>query len=216
MFLISVAYLINNLPIHTSILTPAVSQGERSHSICAQVVNRNEQKSKELSNSFPCQEEYDIRSKEDSDEVEASSKPPPIPSMPSAMEADRIQQSMMSFPETVIVVNTQNLDKEMIVSRRSTYQKILAMEKKGAQVVERDSELPVDIIISSAVCLVWYDCRNIGKKATDLDEASSCLPLCIENIATNVLTLLSITFSGCILVTPISMRIVFILLLFFF
>lgn len=202
MFLISVAYLINNLPIHTSILTPAVSQGERSHSICAQVVNRNEQKSKELSNSLPCQEEYDIRSKEDSDEVEGSSKPPPIPSMPSAMEADRIQQSMMSFPETVIVVNTQNLDKEMIVSRRSTYQKILAMEKKGAQVVERDSELPVDIIISSAVCLVWYDCRNIGKKATDLDEASSCLPLCIENIATNVLTLLSITFSGCILVTP--------------
>jgi hypothetical protein len=157
-----------------------------------------------------------MRSKEDSDEVEASSKPPPIPSMASAMDADCIQQSMMSLPETVIVVNTQNLDKEMIVSRRSTYQKILAMEKKGAQVVERDSELPVDIIISSAVCLVWYDCRNIGKKTTDHDEASSCLPLCIENIATNVLTLLSITFSGCILVTPISMSIVFTLLLFFF
>lgn len=136
-----------------------------------------------------------MRSKEDSDEVASS--------IPFAMEADHIQQSIMSFPETVIVVNTQNLDKEMIVSR-STYQKILAMEKKGAQVVERDSELPVDIILSSAVCLVWYDCRNIGKKATALDEASSCLPLFIENIATNVLTLLSITFNSCILVTTIT------------
>ncbi|XP_062001396.1 protein SHORTAGE IN CHIASMATA 1 [Rosa rugosa] len=176
------------------------TKGEQSHSICAKVEHRNEQKSKELLDSFPCQEEYNMRSKEDSDEVEASSIPPPIPSMPFAMEADYIQQRIMSFPETVIVVNTQNLEKEMIVSRRSTYQKILAMEKKGAQVVERDSELPVDVVLSPAVCLVWYDCRNIGKKATSLDEASSCLPLCIENIATNVLTLLSTTFSSCILV----------------
>nr|XP_011470375.1 PREDICTED: uncharacterized protein LOC101315396 isoform X2 [Fragaria vesca subsp. vesca] len=168
------------------------TQGERPHSVCAQVDNRNKQKSNKLLNSFPSLEENDMRSKEDSDEVASS--------IPFAMEADHIQQSIMSFPETVIVVNTQNLDKEMIVSRRSTYQKILAMEKKGAQVVERDSELPVDIILSSAVCLVWYDCRNIGKKATALDEASSCLPLCIENIATNVLTLLSITFNSCILI----------------
>ncbi|XP_050385730.1 protein SHORTAGE IN CHIASMATA 1 [Argentina anserina] len=176
------------------------AKGERSNSVCAQVDNRNEQKSKELCNSFPSQEEYNMRSKEDSDEVEASSIPHPIPSMPFATESDHIQQSSMSFPETIIVVNTQNLDKEMLISRRSTYQKILAIEKKGAQVVERDSELPIDIILSSAVCLVWYDCRNIGKKATALDEASSCLALCIENIAMNVLTMLSITFNSCILI----------------
>ncbi|KAA8533732.1 hypothetical protein F0562_031249 [Nyssa sinensis] len=88
----------------------------------------------------------------------------------------------------------------MIISRRSTYQKILAMEKEGAQVVERDLNLPVDVIISAAVCLAWYDCRNIGKKATARDEASSCLSLCVENIAANVLTSLSFAFSGCILI----------------
>ncbi|KAB2596669.1 hypothetical protein D8674_032119 [Pyrus ussuriensis x Pyrus communis] len=162
--------------------------------------NMNDQQSKKLSDIFPGQEKSNMRYKEGVDEVEASSMPLPNLSVPSAVEAERFQQSMVSFPEMVIVVNTQNLDKEMIVSRRSTYQKILAMEKEGVQVVERDSDLPVDIIISSAICLVWYDCKNIGKKATTLDEASSCLPLCIENIATNVLTLLSFTFSGCFMI----------------
>ncbi|KAM2384525.1 hypothetical protein ACFXTH_041948 [Malus domestica] len=176
------------------------AQGEQSYSISAPVENMNDQQSEELSDIFPGQEKNDMRYKEGADEVEASSMPLPNLSVPPAVEAERFQQSMASFPEMVIVVNTQNLDKEMIVSRRSTYQKILAMEKEGVQVVERDSDLPVDIIISSAICLVWYDCKNIGKKATTIDEASSCLPLCIENIATNVLTLLSFTFSGCIMI----------------
>ncbi|KAM1613423.1 hypothetical protein PS2_001933 [Malus domestica] len=101
---------------------------------------------------FPGHEKNDMRYKEGADEAEASNMPLPNLSMPSAMEAERFQHSMASFPEMVIVVNTQNLDKEVIVSR------------------------------------MWYDCKNIGQKATTLDEASSYLPLCIENIATNVLT----------------------------
>ncbi|KAM1613424.1 hypothetical protein PS2_001933 [Malus domestica] len=114
---------------------------------------------------FPGHEKNDMRYKEGADEAEASNMPLPNLSMPSAMEAERFQHSMASFPEMVIVVNTQNLDKEVIVSR-STY-------KKNSCNGERR---------------VWYDCKNIGQKATTLDEASSYLPLCIENIATNVLT----------------------------
>lgn len=133
-------------------------------------------------------------------EVDACCMPLPVSREQSIMEFLHSQPSMPSFPGTVIVVNTQNFDKEMLISRRSTYQRILAMEKEGTQVVERDSSLPVDVIISADICLVWYDCSNIGKKTTTLDEASSCLPLCVEDIATNVLTLLSFTFSGCILV----------------
>lgn len=117
------------------------------------------------------------------------------------MNFKQISPSMPSCPNTEIVVNTQNFDKELIISRRSTYQKILAMEKEGVQVIERDLDLPVDVIVSAAICLLWYDCNNIQKKATALDEASSCLPLCIENLATHVLTMLSLTFSGCILVS---------------
>lgn len=120
--------------------------------------------------------------------------------MPLATESKDNCISMPSFLDFVIIVNTQNFDQEMIISRRSTYQRILALEKEGTQVVERDLSLPVDVIVSAAVCLAWYDCRNIGKKATAPNEASSCLPLCVENIAANVLTSISFAFSSCILV----------------
>ena len=152
----------------------------------------NYEKLEDLLNFVPIEEKYNKRDVESVDKVEAHSMPLPV-----AVETKLTRQRMVDI---VIIVNTQNFDKEMIVSRRSTYQKILAMEKEGAQVVERDSNLPVDVIISSAICLVWYDCRNIVQKAANLDEESSFLPSCIENIATNILTLLSFTFSGCFLV----------------
>ncbi|CAN1180650.1 Protein SHORTAGE IN CHIASMATA 1 [Linum perenne] len=120
--------------------------------------------------------------------------------VPSATKSESNQGRKVSGPETVIVVNTQNFDKEMIISRRSTYNKILAMEKEGTEVVERDIDLPVDVLISSAMCLAWYDCKNIRKQATTMGEALSCFRLCIDNIATQVLTLLSFSFNGCILV----------------
>ncbi|KAH7848201.1 hypothetical protein Vadar_025421 [Vaccinium darrowii] len=145
-------------------------------------------------------EKCDTGSSKAGDEVEAPCMPLPVPRLSSAVEPERIPMNMSYFPYTVVVVNTLNYDKEMIISRRSTYQKILAMEKQGAQVVERDLKMPVDVIISTAICLVWYDCKNIGKKASAPDESSSYLALCIGNIAANVLTSLSFAFSSCILV----------------
>ncbi|KAI4351756.1 hypothetical protein L6164_006078 [Bauhinia variegata] len=160
-----------------------------------------------LLNFCPVEQNYDIRSSEAAEEVDdirSSEATEEVDrSVPPAIQTFRshnCHQSLESFPEAVIVVNTQNTDKEMIMSRRSTYQVILEMEKGGTQVVERDLDLPVDIVISSAICLVWYDNRNLRKKATPMTEASSSLPLCIENIATNDLTLLSFSFSGCFLV----------------
>ncbi|KAH9603489.1 hypothetical protein KSS87_010005 [Heliosperma pusillum] len=123
-----------------------------------------------------------------------------LPVRQTAQEPEAVQACDSSFPDMVIIVNTENFDKEMIISRRSTYQKILSMEKRGVQVVERDLMLPVDIILDVAMCIVWYDCKNIGKKASAEDEGSSSVPLCIENIATNVLTSLSFTFTASVLV----------------
>ncbi|XP_052180958.1 protein SHORTAGE IN CHIASMATA 1 [Diospyros lotus] len=158
------------------------------------------QKLEELLNLVPCENKYDLGSPRAADQAEAFCMPLPIPCISLAMGREQIPVKMPSFPDMVVIVNTQNFDKEMIISRRSTYQKILEMEKQGAQVVERDLKLPVDVIISSAICLVWYDCRNIRKKATPPDDGSSSLPLWIENIAANILTSLSFTFSSCILV----------------
>ncbi|XP_047321376.1 protein SHORTAGE IN CHIASMATA 1 isoform X2 [Impatiens glandulifera] len=119
---------------------------------------------------------------------------------PEPMEKNHRLMNTTSFLGKVIIVNTQNLEKEMLISRRNTYQRILTMEKEGFQVVERDLKLPVDIIISPATCFVWYNCRNIQTEACASGSAASCLPLCIDNIAANVLTSLSFAFTGCIMV----------------
>ncbi|KAJ6764381.1 PROTEIN SHORTAGE IN CHIASMATA 1 [Salix koriyanagi] len=169
----------------------------KSHPVLGMNENINDQKLEELLSFAPIEDKFNMTCSEAADKAEACSIPLQAPY---AMKTEKPQGDMMCFPDIVIIVNTQNFDKEMIVSRRSTYQRILAMEKEGAQVVERDLNLPVDLIISPSICLVWYNCGNIGKKATAADEASSCLPLCIENIAANVLALLSFSFSGCILV----------------
>uniref|UniRef100_A0A803M0E2 Protein SHORTAGE IN CHIASMATA 1 n=1 Tax=Chenopodium quinoa TaxID=63459 RepID=A0A803M0E2_CHEQI len=123
----------------------------------------------------------------------------PIPVCSTAQESEPAHLCESSH-EMPIIINTQDFDKDMIISRRSTYQKILTMEKKGVQVVERDLILPVDIIINSTACIVWYDYKNIGKKTTAQDEGASCVPLCIENIAANVLTSLSFAFTNCVLI----------------
>ena len=126
--------------------------------------------------------------------------PPSLPCPPLDKETTQVFPRISSFPDKVVVVNTQSVDNEMIISRRSTYQKILAMEKEGTQVVERDLHHPVDVIVNASVCLVWYDCGNIRKKASASNEDSSSLPSCIEDIAANGLTALSFAFSGCIMV----------------
>ncbi|KAI4340877.1 hypothetical protein MLD38_025673 [Melastoma candidum] len=138
--------------------------------------------------------------------VASSTKPFIVEPLPNQLESlltesDCYQPKKVSFCKEAIVVNTQDSNDAMIVSRRSTYQKILALEKKGGiQVVERDSDLPVDIILSTSTCLVWYTCQNIGKKASGFTEGYSWLQSYVENIATNVLTLLSFSFSTCVLI----------------
>lgn len=111
-----------------------------------------------------------------------------------------IEQRDLSDKRFVIVVNTKTIEKEMIISRRSTYQKVLAMEKEGVQVVERDSDLPVDLMLSPAICLLWYDCESASKKSAATIDASSSSLSWIGDIATNVLTSLSFSFSSCIVV----------------
>ncbi|XP_077239741.1 shortage in chiasmata 1 [Tasmannia lanceolata] len=139
----------------------------------------------------------DVVSLEAADRVEACHVPESVLSMPFPMNSEDTHSRMHDI---IIIVNTQNFDKEMLISRRSSYQKILAMEKGGVQVVERELDLPVDLIFNAAICLVWYDAKNIGVNATAKDRAYSSIADCMENIATNILMSLSFAFSSCVLV----------------
>lgn len=125
----------------------------------------------------------------------------PVQPVPVDLETKRKLSCEPFCPSSVIIVNTRNFNEEMVISRRSAYQRILEMEKEGAQVVERDIGLPVDVLVNSRICLTWYDSRNIGKKASAPGEAFSCLPLCVESIAASILTSLSFAFNCCILVS---------------
>lgn len=163
------------------------------------IVTLNNQKLEELLNFGPIKGKCNNISPEASSGTNTFDMPIHVSS--TAQEFKPQKRCEVSFPDMIVIVNTQNVDKEMIISRRSTYQKILTIEKRGVQVVERDLILPVDIIINSTMCIVWYDCKNIGKKASSQDEGASSVPLCMENIAANVLTSLSFAFTTCILVT---------------
>ncbi|KAE8651474.1 protein SHORTAGE IN CHIASMATA 1 [Cucumis sativus] len=153
---------------------------------------------KKLLNFLPVEEKHTLASPEATIEADDCRVPLRVPAGSVLEKPQHID--LMSFPEAITIVNTQKFEKEMIVCRRSSYQRILALEKEGVQVVERDMSLPVDLIITSGICLMWYDCTNIIKKASTSNEASLCLNLCIENIATDLLTSLSLAFQGCVLV----------------
>lgn len=102
-------------------------------------------------------------------------------------------------PDAVIIVNIQNSEKEMLISRRSSYQKILETEKTGAQVVEREVDLPLDLILTASVCVIWYDEKNVRIAAAETEESSHIFRF-METLATSILMSLSFAFSGCILV----------------
>ncbi|XP_020549156.1 protein SHORTAGE IN CHIASMATA 1 [Sesamum indicum] len=159
----------------------------------------NKSKLEELLNTIPVKEVHGNEPVEAVNE-DADCSMLSLHSMPVGLASKQNLSSKPLFPDTIVIVNTRNFNEEMVISRRSTYQRILEMEKEGAQVVERDICLPVDLIVSSAVSLTWYDFRNIGRKASAPDEGFSCLPLCVESIAASTLTSLSFAFSCCILI----------------
>uniref|UniRef100_A0A0D9VIU0 Protein SHORTAGE IN CHIASMATA 1 n=1 Tax=Leersia perrieri TaxID=77586 RepID=A0A0D9VIU0_9ORYZ len=120
--------------------------------------------------------------------------------LPYCGKNDSIMPGRLPIPEVVIVVNTGNHGKTMLFSRRSSYQQILALEKGGMQVVERDIDLPVDLILSSAVCLVWYETAIFESNELATSTEVSGIKSFVENIATNILMSVSFSFTGCIMV----------------
>ncbi|XP_010442750.1 PREDICTED: uncharacterized protein LOC104725739 [Camelina sativa] len=55
-------------------------------------------------------------------------------------------------------------------------------------------------MLSTAVCLLWYDCEDFSKKSAATIGTSSSSLSWIGDIATNVLTSLSFSFNSCIMV----------------
>jgi hypothetical protein len=127
--------------------------------------------------------------------------------LPSSVKVGSILSGRLSTPDAVIVVNTGSHGKSMLFSRRSSYQQILSLEKGGMQVVERDIDLPVDLILSASDCLVWCETKLFGCSEFSMPTETSSITNFVETIATNILMSISFCFSGCIMVIGFELRI---------
>ncbi|KAF6176399.1 hypothetical protein GIB67_010847, partial [Kingdonia uniflora] len=117
--------------------------------------NDNDQEFEELLRFLPIEEKQKSAvSSEAAHNLKACRVPISFSRMPFTIGSERSHTRMPSFPNIVVIVNTHDFGKEMLISQRSSYQKILAMEKGGAQVVECEIDLPVDLTFSAAICLV--------------------------------------------------------------
>ncbi|KAH7423142.1 hypothetical protein KP509_12G041300 [Ceratopteris richardii] len=100
--------------------------------------------------------------------------------------------------EMNIVVNIHKVYDYLLSGRSSSYQQILKFEKHGMNVVERDLCLPIDMILSPKVCLLWYIKENFFLNET---VTSQILTLkCMEGIINDVMKPLSFSFKTCIMI----------------
>ncbi|XP_020084935.1 protein SHORTAGE IN CHIASMATA 1 [Ananas comosus] len=178
---------------------PQSTSGMVSYSVQTLQANSSKKHLVDALNFVPTDCASSCISSESANQVDASRDNESAVSLPHIEKDKNMDLRRLSFPDVVIIVNTQNFGKKMLISRRSSYQKILALEKGGAQVVERDINLPLDLIFSAAVCLVWYVTRTFEDRTPTTTQESS-MSMFMENIATNVLMSLSFSFSGCILI----------------
>lgn len=56
----------------------------------------------------------------------------------------------------IVVANTTQPNGPVLLQRRSSYQRILALENEQLQIVEREHLLPVDLFLSPSTCLIVY------------------------------------------------------------
>lgn len=59
-------------------------------------------------------------------------------------------------PLVIVAANVMEPEGPVLPRRRSSYQRILALENEQLQVVERERHLPVDLILSPSTCLIVY------------------------------------------------------------
>ena len=98
-----------------------------------------------------------------------------------------------------IIVNTSQAYKHLLSCYRSSYEKILALEKDGVCVIERDLFLPIDLILSPTVCLILYTQDKVYEAKT---MSSGTIQLSwIEDITNDSMKALSFSFTTCIMVS---------------
>ncbi|KAL2608696.1 hypothetical protein R1flu_027269 [Riccia fluitans] len=106
-----------------------------------------------------------------------------------------------SFTETatyelILVANVSQQAGNRLTERRSSYQKILALEKQNIQVVERELRIPADILLSPAACVVVYTRATLPEEPQNFQHEQSLLRAHVDLL----LRTISLAYRNCILI----------------
>ncbi|CAM6083204.1 unnamed protein product [Calypogeia fissa] len=98
--------------------------------------------------------------------------------------------------EMIIVANISHPNAHMLTGRRSSYQKILRLERENLQVVERELRLPVDLILSPESCIVVYTMGKLNLEPHNLKDRQETL----QNEVLTHLKAICFSFRDCIMI----------------
>ena len=111
---------------------------------------------------------------------------------------------MKKHPLVIVVVNVMQPDGPILPHRRSSYQRILALENEQLQVVERERRLPVDLILSPSTCLIVYTAATMKfdwEKNPSLAK-KECSAFIVDVIVNCQMKAMSFSFEKCFMVRP--------------
>lgn len=113
-----------------------------------------------------------------------------------------IQIAPESGPHVIVILNTlQSQIGPVLLQRRRSYQRILGLDNEDLQVVERDYEIPVDLILSPSTALIIYTRENMYSLQPETSNTNSDIfSNLIDFIVEGHVKAMSLSFQMCFMV----------------
>lgn len=113
-----------------------------------------------------------------------------------------IQIAAESGPHVIVVLNTlQSEIGPVLLQRRRSYQRILGLDNEDLQVVERDYEIPVDLILSPSTALIIYTRENMYRlRPETCNTNSDIFSGLLDSIVEGHVKAMSLSFQMCFMV----------------
>ncbi|KAG0590903.1 hypothetical protein KC19_1G134100 [Ceratodon purpureus] len=107
---------------------------------------------------------------------------------------------MKRKPLVIVAANVMEPDGPILPRRRSSYQRILALENEQLQVVERERHLPVDLILSPSTCLIVYTAAKMKLNWDPSFVYKECSAFIADIIVNCQMKAMSFSFGKCYMV----------------
>lgn len=109
---------------------------------------------------------------------------------------------MKKQPLVIVAVNVMQPNGPVLPQRRSSYQRILALENEQLQIVERERHLPIDLILSPSTCLIVYTAAtmNLNWEKNPGVASKECSAFIADILVNCQMKAMSFSFEKCFMV----------------